>query len=153
MNNYIEVVFIEDRKKVLKVSELSEFLYNLKFFYSVAFKEFGEKIDMEEDPEKIVSAARTIVHRLKTREYFLYFYGYKKYNFFRKNLKDKDVFIAKIYKESPLTIWFVGVSTILVAAFIISGGEIEITTLPPKIRIRMPSIVEGLKKIKEIFKK
>ena len=153
MNNYIEVVFIEDREKVLKVSELSEFLYNLKVFYSVAFEGFKEKIDAGGDPEKVVNVAKTIVRRLKTREYFLYLYGYRKYNFFRKNLKDKDVFIAKIYKKSPLTIWFIGVSTILVATFIISGGEIEIGTLPPKIRIRMPSIAEGLKKIKEVFKK
>jgi len=153
MNNSIEVVFIEDREKVLKVSELSEFLYNLKVFYSVAFEKFGEKFDVEEHPERIVNIANDIAQRLKTGKYFHFLYRYRKDDFFRKNLGDKDVFIAKIYKESPLTIWFIGVSTILVAAFIISGGEIEISTVPPKIRIRMPSIAEGLEKIKDVFKK
>jgi hypothetical protein len=152
MNNSIEVVFIEDREKVLKVSELSEFLYNLKVFYSVAFEKFGEKFDVEEHPERIVNIANDIAQRLKTGKYFLFLYRYID-DFFRKNLRDKDVFIAKIYKESPLTIWFMGVSTILVAAFIISGGEIEISTAPPKIRIKMESIAEGLKKIKKVFEK
>jgi hypothetical protein len=152
MNNSIEVVFIEDREKVLKVSELSEFLYNLKVFYSVAFEKFGEKFDVEEHPERIVNIAKDIAHTLKTGKYFHFLYRYRD-DFFRKNLRDKDVFIAKICKESPLTIWFMGVSTILVAAFIISGGEIEISTDPPKIRIKMNSIAEGLKKIKKVFEK
>jgi hypothetical protein len=97
-----------------------------------------------------VNIAKDIADELKN---FLFLYKIDKDSFFRKNLRDKDVFIAKIYKESPLTIWFMGVSTILVAAFIICGGEIEISTAPPKIRIKMNSIGEGLKKIKEVFEK
>jgi len=151
MNNYIEVVFIKDEKN-LKISELSEFLYNLKVFYSIIFEKFGERINVTEDPHKIVDIARRIVsemERVEKREYFFY----TKYNFFRRNLGIKDVFISKIYKESPLTIWFIAVNTILVAALIISGGEIEINFTPPRIRIKIPSIGEGLKKLKEAFKR
>ena len=42
----------------------------------------------------------------------------------------------KIYKECPLTIWIISILTFLVAAFIICGGEIEISAAPPRIRIR-----------------
>ena len=151
---YIEVIFKEDGEGLLKISELSELLYNLKVFYSAAFKSFGEKItDVESNPERIENIARSIVDKIKQENFTYLPYIYRKYYYFRKDFKDKDIFIAKIYKESPLTIWFMGISTILVAAFIISGGEMEIGVAPPKIRIIMPSIAEALRKIKEVFKK
>ncbi len=78
---------------------------------------------------------------------------YQKYNFFSKDLKERDIFIMKIYKESPLTIWLTGVLTFLVAAFIICGGEIEISAAPPRIRIKMSSLGEGLRKLKEAMRR
>lgn len=78
---------------------------------------------------------------------------YDRYNAFKMDLKEDDLYISQIRKESPLIIWFMGVSTVLVLAFIICGGELELSAIPPRIRIKMPSIASGLRQIKELFKK
>jgi hypothetical protein len=55
--------------------------------------------------------------------------------------------IAKIRKSSPLTIWFEAVASVLVAAVIISGGEVDLL----KGKFKVHSLGEGLKKLKEVF--
>ena len=77
---YIEVIFKEDGEGLLKISELSELLYNLKVFYSATFKSFGEKItDVESNPERIENIARSIVDKIKQENFTYLPYIYRKY--------------------------------------------------------------------------
>jgi|GEM_PF-4641794 len=71
---------------------------------------------------------------------------------FHIDLKEYDLFIYNIRKDSPLTIWFMGITTILIICFIISGGEIEMSVVPPRIKIKMSSLGEGIKRLKEALK-
>lgn len=71
--------------------------------------------------------------------------------FFKKNLYKDDIFVFKIQKESPFTIWFMGVSTFLVIAFVLCGGEIEISAFPPKIKVKMTSLIEAVINIKKVL--
>jgi len=153
-NNLIEVIFTEEFE-FLRVFELSNFLYHLKIIYSwltisEEFQECRESRSYEEIKRNANNIVQIVLEKRERRPYST-FYNY--YNFFRKDLKGKDIFIAKIHKESPLTIWFMGISTILVAAFILSGGELEISIAPPRIKIKMGSLGEGIRKLKEVMKR
>lgn len=142
----VEIIFTEEHKPI-KIFELSNFLYQLKTLYS--WLDASEEFRIYEEkrkPEEITKDAKILadqILQLQKRMYYPVRMGY----LFRKDLKDKDVFIGKINKESPLTIWFRGISTFLVAAFIICGGELEITTVPPRIKIKMSSLGEGIKRL------
>lgn len=153
MNKYndpVEVIFAEEYKS-LTIFELSNFLYHFKILYSLlAVSEEFQRYGEEKEPEKIKYAAKSIAKIISQSR--LYPPYPNRYNLFRKDLKERDVFIAKIYKESPLTIWFIGISTLLVTSLIISGGEIEITIVPPQIKVKMPPIGEGIKRLKEAMK-
>jgi len=72
--------------------------------------------------------------------------------YFKSYLKENDIYIAKIKKESPLEVWFVGVTTIVIAAFIFAGGEIDISLTPPRVKIKMGPLGDSIKKIKDAFK-
>lgn len=147
----IEVIFTEE-DKLLKIFELSNFLYHIKVLYSLlATSEEFLRCGEEREPERTINVAKDISQTIYQRGGYRTYY--ERHNLFRKDLKDKDVFIAKIHKESPLTIWFMGISALLVASFILCGGELEITTIPPRIRIKIPSLGEGIKRLKEAIRK
>lgn len=66
----------------------------------------------------------------------------------KSDLEENDLYIEEIQKQSPLEIWFSGLTTLLVIAFIINGGELEIQTAPPLIKIDMPPLGQGIEKLK-----
>jgi hypothetical protein len=149
-NENVEVVFIEEREP-LKIFELSNFLYHIKILYSwlATSEEFGKYWE-EIEPERIKSLAQTSSREALTRGYPSF---PNRYGLFRKDLKNRDVFVAKMYKESPLTIWFMGISTFLAASFILCGGEIELSIAPPRVKIKMSCLGKGIKKLKEAIKR
>jgi hypothetical protein len=55
--------------------------------------------------------------------------------------------ITKMQKLSPLTIWFEAVTSVLVAAVIISGGEVDLL----KGKFKVHSLGDGLKKLRDLF--
>ncbi|MEA1905150.1 MAG: hypothetical protein U9M97_04645 [Candidatus Hadarchaeota archaeon] len=151
MNECIEVIFTEEYEP-LRVFELSNFLYNLKVLYSwlatsEEFQSYAEKRELEE----VISTAKNIAQGISHKEIYPFYYS--RGNLFRKDLTNRDIFIARIYKESPLTIWFMGITTFLVVSLIVSGGEMEISLTPPQIKVKMSSLGEGIKKLKKAIRR
>jgi len=152
MEELIEVVF-EEEYKHFRVSELSNFLYYVKIVYTLLMTspyllEYKKEISINE----VKKIAYKIKEEILSKKLIFPRYYYKKYLLFKKNLWDEDVFIVKIHKKSPLTIWFMGVTIFLTVCFALSGGEIEVCAVPPKIKIKMRSLGEGIKKIKEAMR-
>ena len=63
------------------------------------------------------------------------------------NNRESPLVITKIRKSSPLTIWFEAMATALVAAVIISGGEVDLI----KGKFKVHSLGDGLKKLRDAF--
>jgi hypothetical protein len=63
------------------------------------------------------------------------------------NERESQLVIAKIRKSSPLTLWFEAMATAMVAAVIISGGEVDLM----RGKFKIHSLGEGLKKLREAF--
>lgn len=130
-HNFIEVAFIEEIEP-LRIFKLSNFLYHLKIFYSwLASSEEFQKYEEKRSPKEIVKYAKNITKIiLQRRRKIPYpFYPYQRHNFFSKDLKERGIFKEKANKENSLSMWFMGISIVLVVAFIICGGKIEINAV------------------------
>ena len=155
---YEEIVEVEFSKETkINIGELSYFLYNLKILYTLLAK----SKDLEEfmievtTPEEILHIAKRIQMRITEHPEILYDLRipYKRYSLFREDLKERNIFIVKIHKESPLIVWFMGITTLIVAALLISGGEAEFSLIPPKIRVKINSLGEGIRKLREALRR
>ena len=148
----VEVIFENEEK--INVTDLSGFLYYLKAVHSLVLS--------IKAPEYREFSLDKLQEAIKNREGFLQefnkvvFENDKKINLsnlFKKGSSEDDVFIEKIRKESPLEIWFIASTSALVLAFILAGGQIEITIVPPKIKVKMSSLGKAVKEFKNAVKK
>jgi hypothetical protein len=71
-------------------------------------------------------------------------WGLKPLKWFRDELGDEELVVTKVSKESPLTIWWEAVSTALVSAMIISGGEVDLV----RGKFKLKSLGQGVKELK-----
>ena len=147
--NRICEVFRENR--LLKVHELSSYLYYFRAVYSIIlaeprfkrFQNFNILKRTVEDPNMFRKEFLAIVKKCSKTE---------KLNFFERDLFQDEILIQKIKKESPLKTWFIGASSALVLALILSGGKIEIGVPGAEIKVEIPSLGEGIKSLKNSFK-
>jgi len=144
----VKVVFQEEQ--YLNVFELSNFLYYIKTLYSWMVKkveindQIGSVQNQVEAAKALVSEFQRVIREIQTSR--------ARVPYFKSYLRENDIYIAKIKKESPLEIWFAGVTTIVIAAFIFAGGEIDISLTPPRVKIKMGSLGDSIKKFKDAFK-
>ncbi len=66
----------------------------------------------------------------------------------RNGMKSRDLEIERMSKNSPLEIWFYGVSSALSLAVILSGGEIDLKNM----KFKLPPIGDGIKSLRESLK-
>jgi len=150
----VKVIFQEEQ--YLSVFELSNFLYYIKTLYSWMIKkrkitDYILSNDQTGSVQDQVEVARTLVSEFQKFRTKLQ-RPMARAPYFKSYLKENDIYIAKIKKESPLEVWFVGVTTIVIAAFIFAGGEIDISLTPPRVKIKMGPLGDSIKKIKDAFK-
>lgn len=120
----VEVVFERDER--LKVSELSNYLYNLKVVYTYLLEnpEIWERYsdlsysEMEGREEEIREELIESLEPLRGRA--------RKYNLFRKDLGEDDLEIIDISRENPWSILTGGVVIVIVASLVLSGGKLKL---------------------------
>ncbi len=66
---------------------------------------------------------------------------------YQRHLDENDIYIEEIRKESPLSIIIGSTGILIVAAVIISGGEMDFL----RMRFKVNALGEGLAKLKELF--
>lgn len=162
-DDYSFRVEFDDYGKAISLYELSSYLYHLKSLYSFLFEQV-----LSGDPELAVRVRSIIekgegfrpdiIHRINQQVLTIieaqgYDQRFSIYRYYIKDLGHEDIVINKISRESPLIIVFGGVAVVLTIAFIICGGEFELSMLPPKIKVKMGPIGEGLEKIKNLIRR
>lgn len=162
MHGSVEVLFKSDIEKI-DITEFSPFMYYFRALYSVIC--INKKSIMSEDEEseliRRIDSGDTlstsdgviidILGRLRKQfEETEMPQRFNIYHHFRKDLGNDNILLDKILKESPLEIWFYGLLTVLVISFIITGGKLELS--PNKIKVEVPSLAVGLKKLREFLK-
>jgi len=149
VNDYGQIIVNFETQDRIKVSEFSNFLYYLKVTYSAILKyNLYEKYNGYKIEEIIGNEERIrkeLIDILKGKMI-------NKSNLFRK---EEELFITEISKQSPLRIYFKGIILIIILAFILCGGNINITLLSStKIEIKLDRpIGEGLQSLKNAFKR
>lgn len=157
--NKVEIIFLEELKeeKAVKVYDLSYYLYLVKALYTFLYKTDNIYIkDMLKDIHYDI-VKNAYVDKKKCSIIIKFIRSgkltpSKMYDYFTVDLGEDDLYIKEIRKDSPLTIWFAGAASLMIIAFIISGGEFELSLTPPRIKVKMSGIGVGLEKIKELFK-
>ncbi|MFX0201284.1 MAG: hypothetical protein ACFFCW_34635 [Candidatus Hodarchaeota archaeon] len=140
--NRVEVVFTAQDS--IRVDELANFLYHVKALYSYLYRTVPEHFE-HVDPQ----AVETIIQMGE----FEQLRKYQRGNLFNRDLGQHDLYVDLIEKRSPLTIFFICIGSLLATALVVSGGELDLSIAPPRIRIIMPPIGDGLAKIKAFFRR
>jgi len=142
----VEVVF--DTEERIGAADVSSYLYYLKVLYSLLHH---YRIEVEPYQEYSVEKEQIIekeINKTLSRKPWTDFFRPSETELFDSNLSSEDLYIDRIKFESPLEIWFMGIGTILLVSFLITGGSVEVKTLPPSIKIKAPPLGEGLAKLR-----
>ena len=135
-------LFFDEREPQLGTKELSAYLYYFRCVYAIAHE---------------LSKSMTLEFILENRqEYLLRFQAYvanTPSHLLLNKLHSTDLgplepMIVKMKKESPLEIVITGSIVALVAAAIISGGEVDLKVATFKLK----PIGDGLKKLRDLFR-
>ena len=147
INANTTIVFTEAVDKI-PINDLADYLRYLKALYSYLEKrpEILEKFDgksleyLNENKEKI----KNIVHKHFEMIHKAYFNISPSY---QRDLKEKDLYIEEIKKQSPLEIVFASAGILIFVSVFISGGEIDLL----RMRFKLNAIGDGLQKLKDLF--
>ncbi len=143
-----EVKVIFEKEEKLKAYELSNYLYNLKVIYTYLFenREMTERYStwsFEEIEGQEAEIREDLIESLELP------IQEQKNTFFWKNLDSDELEIVEISKENPWICLCEGIVYLIVLSLILSGGELEVS--PDGFRVKLNSLGEGLKKLKEVF--
>ena len=137
-----------EERESLSSKELSEYLHYLRMLYGALLELFPE----EENIDNIISNWE--IYEIEISKICEEFSPDEiEAKFYERDLEENELLIAKIQKESPVTIVFLGVICIVTIAAVISGGELNAKGLGLEVSFKLPPIGEGLKKLKELFKR
>jgi|GEM_PF-3999656 len=135
-----EYEMIIDSNEVITAVNLAEFLY---FFSAV----YGAATKLNELPaERIIARRHDFARDFSAflhSEYSAAGVG----TLISESLGEQQLIITKVKKESPLEFWFMGVSSALVIAVVLSGGEVDLL----KGKFKLPALGEGVRKLKQAF--
>lgn len=134
---------------LISMREFSYFQYHFISIYSFAYDMAKKsKINYNELTEKNITQLVEIIENEAIIKGNRVISNYAR----MKNISpDEDLYIDDINRINPIDIGFSGLALILVVATVISGGKIEISQT--SVKIELPPIAEGLKGIKDLFKK
>jgi hypothetical protein len=134
-------LIFEESESAISSQELAHFLYLFRAAYGAAFQNL---------PWDGVTAEMVLAD---PRRYHMELLKYTAGNVlyldecFNADLGERELFVTKINKESPLMIWWTGVMTVLVFAVILSGGEVDL----PRGKFKLRSLGKGIKDLLDAF--
>lgn len=133
----------------LTAYELSNYLYNLKVLYAYfaddfLVEHFFSMDDILSDAPFIQEAARNSIRTANLRA------GYPRYNYFSRNLGNRDLQIVSVSQESPTRIVLLGIAVALAIAVILGGGHISVGFTEVEADLLLP-LGESLQRLKEVF--
>lgn len=151
MKNSEEVdVKIQSDGKPVPIHLFSDYFHLLRGCYVLAL----EEVEFEMDGEGDVAVAEV------TQEYVAEAIAHRMATLtpseFNKKAKQalsvkEELYLNDIMRRNPFEVVFFGVAIALTAALIVSGGKFEFGLT--KLKIEIPPLGEGIKKIRNAFKK
>jgi len=141
----VHVVF-PDTENDLPTRSLALFLYHLEVVYTILLEHpasIWEITHVVELPEE--KALKILLEILQTAPFTEHILKIKRAQHVTQGF---GLQIVRISKASPLEIWFLCLATPLVLALIISGGNIECSLVPPRLKAKMAPLGTGIQKLK-----
>jgi hypothetical protein len=142
LNNKKYHLIFQPMEGAVKMDDLSRFFYYFKATYAICY---------EYTKEHKANVTDIIINKTKWIEYVnIKMAQYRAaYKFFTKDLDKEDIFVYKVYHESPLTLLVGGVLIALVMAVIISGVKADLKNLT----FELNPLGEGVEKLRRAFRK
>jgi len=121
-----------------RATELSYFLYLYKATYATILEKFGD-LPVEKVIESYEGIAKDAAFVLEDAQK-----ANRISSSFFSDLGERDLFVAKIQKESPLLITLVAFGGVALIAAIIAGGEIELGAFGVKVKAKFNRLGDGI---------